>query len=56
MRATFDQGDKRKRNALAELDTMAADLERQASAPGAREAARLKALAEAIKARTARLR
>jgi hypothetical protein len=56
MRATFDQGDKRQKAALTELDTMAADLERQAAAPGAKESARLKALAEAIKARTARLR
>jgi hypothetical protein len=56
LRTAFDQGDKRQRDALASLDTMAADLEREAAAPGAKDGARLRALAEAIKARTARLR
>ena len=42
--------------ALDELDKMAADLERDAAVPGAADARRYKAMAEAIKARTARLR
>jgi len=59
LRAALDRGDTRAgRNAasLDELDRMAAQLETDAAAPGARDAARLKAMAAAIKARTARLR
>jgi hypothetical protein len=59
LRTALDRGDTRGgRNpaALDELDKMAADLERDAAAPDAADAKRYKAMAEAIKARTARLR
>jgi hypothetical protein len=56
LRTAFDNGDKRQKPALAELDQAAAEFEKEAAAPGAKDAARYKALAEAIKARTARLR
>jgi hypothetical protein len=59
LRSALDRGDTRSgRNAasLDELDKLAADLERDAAAPGAADAKRYKAMAEAIKARTARLR
>ncbi len=59
LRAALDRGDTRAgRNAanLDELDKMAAQLDSDAAAPGAREASRMKAMAAAIKARTARLR
>ena len=56
LRTAFDNGDKRQKAALAELDQAAAEFEKEAAAPGAKDAARYKALAEAIKARTARLR
>ena len=55
----LDRGDTRGgRNAAAldELDKMAADLQRDAAVPGAADAKRYKAMAEAITARTARLR
>jgi hypothetical protein len=59
LRAALDRGDTRAgRNAasLDELDKMAAQLDSDAAAPGARDASRMKAMAAAIKARTARLR
>jgi hypothetical protein len=59
LRAALDRGDTRGgRNAAAldELDKMAADLQRDAAVPGAADATRYKAMAEAITARTARLR
>jgi hypothetical protein len=59
LRAALDRGDTRAgRNAasLDELDKMAAELDSDAAAPGARDASRMKAMAAAIKARTARLR
>ena len=59
LRAALDRGDTRGgRNAasLDELDQMAGQLEADAAVPGAADAKRYKALAEAIKARTARLR
>ena len=59
LRAALDRGDTRGgRNAasLDELDQMAGQLETDAAVPGAADAKRYKALAEAIKARTARLR
>jgi hypothetical protein len=56
LRAALDKGDARRSPVLDELDKMAADLERDAAAPGAADARRYKAMAEAIKARTARLR
>jgi hypothetical protein len=56
LRTAFDNGDKRQKAALAELDQAAAEFEKEAAAPGAKDAGRYKALAEAIKTRTARLR
>ncbi len=56
LRTAFDQGDKRNKAALAELDGIAAELDKEAAAPGAKDATRYKALAQAITARTARLR
>jgi hypothetical protein len=59
LRAALDRGDTRGgRNAAAldELDKMAAQLEADAAAPRAADARRYKMMAEAIKARTARLR
>jgi hypothetical protein len=56
LRAALDQGDKRQKATLDELDTMAGGLERDAAAPGAADAKRYKAMAAAIRARTARLR
>ena len=56
LRAALDKGDARKAPVLDELDKMAADLERDAAAPSAPDAKRYTAMAEAIKARTARLR
>ena len=56
LRAALDQGDKRQKATLDELDTMAAGLERDAAAPGAADAKRYKAMAAAIRSRTARLR
>ena len=56
LRVAFDQGDKRQKTALAELDAMAADLSKEGSAPGAKDGDRYRALAAAITARTARLR
>jgi hypothetical protein len=59
LRAALDRGDTRPGRSAAsldELDKMAAQLETDAAAPGARDAARMKAMAAAIKARTARLR
>ena len=56
LRAALDQGDKRQRGTLDELDKLAADLTRDAAAPNAADAKRYKAMAEAITARTARLR
>jgi hypothetical protein len=56
LRTALDQGDKRQKATLDELDTMAAGLERDAAAPGAADAKRYKAMAAAIRARTARLR
>ena len=56
LRAAFDQGDKRQKTALAELDAMAAALNAEGSAPGAKDGARYLALAAAITSRTARLR
>ncbi len=54
LRTAFDQGDKRNKGALDELEKAAADLERDAAASN--DPVRYKALAEAIRARTARLR
>jgi hypothetical protein len=59
LRAALDRGDTRAGRsaaALDELDKMADDLRRDAAAPGATDAKRFTAMAEAIKARTARLR
>jgi hypothetical protein len=59
LREALDRGDTRGgRNAasLDELDKMAAQLTADAAAPGAADATRYKAMAEAITARTARLR
>jgi hypothetical protein len=59
LRAALDRADTgggRNAATLDELDKLAADLERDAAAPGAADAKRYKAMAEAIKARTARLR
>ncbi len=56
LRAALDQGDKRQKGTLDELDKLAADLTRDAAAPNAADAKRYKAMAEAITARTARLR
>jgi hypothetical protein len=59
LRTALDRGDTRAGRsaaALDELDKLAADLERDGAAPGAAEGKRYKAMAEAIKARTARLR
>ena len=54
LRTAFDQGDKRNKGALDELEKAAADLETGAAA--SKDPARYKALAEAIRTRTARLR
>ena len=54
LRTAFDQGDKRNKGALDELDKAAADLEKDAAA--SKDPVRYKALADAIRARTARLR
>ncbi|MFN7980055.1 MAG: hypothetical protein U0P30_18120 [Vicinamibacterales bacterium] len=54
LRAAFDQGDKRNKAALDELDKAAADLDKDAAA--SKDPARYKALADAIRTRTARLR
>ena len=59
LQAALDRGDTRAGRAAAtldELDKMAAQLEADAATPGAKDAARMKAMAAAIKARTARLR
>jgi hypothetical protein len=59
LRTALDRGDTRagrSASALDELDKLAADLERDGAAPGAANGKRYKAMAEAIKARTARLR
>jgi hypothetical protein len=56
LRAALDAGDKRQKATLDQLETMAAELERDAAAPGAADAKRYKAMAEAIRARVARLR
>jgi hypothetical protein len=59
LRSALDRGDTRagrSASALDELDKMAADLERDGAAPGAADGKRYKAMAEAITARTARLR
>ena len=56
LRAALDQGDKRQKATLDQLDAMAADLERDAAAPNAADAVRYTAMAGAITARTARLR
>ncbi len=56
LRAALDKGDARKSPVLDELDKMAADLVRDAAAPAAADAKRFKAMADAITARTARLR
>ncbi len=56
LRAALDQGDKRQKATLDSLDGMASELERDAAAPNAADQKRYKALAEAIRARTARLR
>ncbi len=55
----LDRGDTRSgRSAasLSDLDGIATQLETDAAAPGAKDAARMRAMAAAIKARTARLR
>jgi hypothetical protein len=54
LRASFDQGDKRNKAALDELDKAAAQLDSEAAS--SKDATRYKALAEAIRTRTARLR
>ena len=59
LRTALDRGDTRAGRSAAsldELDKLAADLQRDAAAPDARDARRYKAMAEAITARTARLR
>ena len=59
LRAALDRGDTRAGRSAASLDelnTLAADLRRDAAAPNAADAKRYKAMAEAITARTARLR
>ncbi|MGE4086180.1 MAG: LVIVD repeat-containing protein, partial [Vicinamibacterales bacterium] len=59
LRAALDRGDTRGGRSAAsldELDKLAADLERDGAASGAAEGRRYKAMAEAIRARTARLR
>ena len=59
LRAALDRGDTRAGRSAASLDelnTLAADLRRDAAAPDAADAKRYKAMAEAITARTARLR
>jgi hypothetical protein len=56
LRAALDLGDKRQKATLDQLDTLAAELARDAAAPGAPDAKRYKAMAAAITARTARLR
>ena len=56
LRAALDKGDARRSPVLDDLDKMAADLERDGSAPGAKDGARYQAMAAAITARTARLR
>ena len=56
LRAALDQGDKRQKATLDELERMAAELTRDAAAPNAPDATRYKALADAITARIARLR
>ena len=59
LRTALDRGDTRGGRAAASLDDlnkMAADLERDAAAPGAQDAVRYTAMAKAITARTARLR
>ncbi|MEZ5419308.1 MAG: hypothetical protein R2708_18490 [Vicinamibacterales bacterium] len=54
LRAAFDQGDKRNKAALDQLEAAAGELDRDAA--GSKDAARYRALAEAIRTRTARLR
>ncbi|MGE0814694.1 MAG: LVIVD repeat-containing protein [Vicinamibacterales bacterium] len=54
LRAALDQGDSRQKATLDELDRMAGELEKDAA--GSADPKRYKALAEAITARTARLR
>ncbi len=56
LRTALDSGDKRQKTALTDLETMAAELDRDAAAPGAKDAKRYQAMAEAIKARVARLK
>ena len=56
LRAALDQGDKRQKATLDQLDAFAAELVRDAAAPNAPDAKRYKAMAAAITARTARLR
>ncbi|MGE0124555.1 MAG: LVIVD repeat-containing protein [Vicinamibacterales bacterium] len=59
LRAALDRGDTRAGRSAAsldELDALATQLETDAAAPGAKDAARMKAAAAAITARTARLR
>jgi hypothetical protein len=56
LRAALDQGDKRQKGTLDELDKLAAELTREAAAPNAADAKRYTAMAAAITARTARLR
>jgi hypothetical protein len=56
LRTALDAGDKRQKATLDQLDTMAAELERDAAAPGAADPKRYRAMAEAIKTRLARLR
>jgi hypothetical protein len=54
LRTAFDQADKRNKGAIDQLEAAAADLDRDAA--GSKDQARYKALAESIRARTARLR
>ncbi|MEZ5289616.1 MAG: hypothetical protein R2745_00895 [Vicinamibacterales bacterium] len=59
IRAALDRGDTRagrSQASLDELNAIAAELQRDAAAPGAKDAARYTAMAETITARTARLR
>ena len=58
LKAAIDRADRRspERADLDQLDTLASELERDASAAGGRDAMRVQSLAETIKARTARLR
>jgi len=59
LRAALERGDTRAGRSAAsldELDKLAGDLTRDAAAPAAADAKRYKAMAEAITARTARLR